>query len=342
MDISVIKFRESLVLKTIDFLWDRWSELGVSGQVKKHDDRIIDPEALILFSLTFARYDARLFDEILDWISINGTFLNMQRFQNLIKTYGYESAPVLSAVAMMQQKSGSYGLKWKKIASAYKKTDQEPLFYFSSGEALPVSEFQDENFKKCGFYRGVINLRGKSQSFPKNGSSSLILRLRGLFGISIRCELLALISAVEEIYASEAARQACFYQKSVQQALNEMANSGALKFVNTGKIKKYRLTPGVLDGLLKTEGKNPKWVAWAPAFRALEMVIKKLHDKKLNECSALLFSSEMRQLMISIRPLLENSGLGNFVSDPDLYLGEKYTEVFFSDISKIVSVVTDS
>lgn len=40
--------------------------------------------------------------------------------------------------------------------------------------------------------------------------------------------------------------------------------------------------------------------------------------------------------------LLDNSGLGNFVSDPDLYLGEKYTEVFFSDISKIVSVVTDS
>jgi len=342
MDISVIKFRESLVLKTLDFLWDRWSELGVSGQVKKYDDRIIDPEVLILFSLTAARYDARLFDEILDWISINGTFLNMQRFQNLIKIYGYDSAPVLSAVAMMQQESGSYGLKWEKIASAYKKTELEPLFYFSSGDSLPVSEIQDENFKKCGFYRGEINLRGKSQNFPKNGSSSLILRLRGLFGISIRCELLALISAVEEIYASDAARQTCFYQKSVQQALNEMFNSGALKSVSTGKIKKYRLTPGVLDGLLKTDGKNPKWVAWAPAFRAMEMVIKKLYDKKLNECSPLLFSSEMRQLMISIRPLLENSGLGNFVSDPNLYLGEKYTEVFFSDISKIVSVVTDS
>jgi hypothetical protein len=217
----------------------------------------------------------------------------------------------------------------------------EPLFYLTSGEHLPVSAAYDNNFKRCGFYRNEINLRGKSQSFPKNGSASLILRLRGLFGVNIRCELLALIAAVEETYASEAARQICFYQKSVQQALNEMFSSGALKSSSTGKIKKYRLTPGVLDGLLKTDGKNPKWFAWAPAFRALEMTIQKLYDKKLEEYSLLLFSSEMRQLMFSIIPLFENAGLGNLVSDPNQHLGEKYTEVFFSDISKIISAVTD-
>lgn len=341
MDIYVKRFREELVLKTLDFLWDRWSEFGVSGQVQKQDERIIDPEALILFSFTVARYDARLFDEIIDWILINGQFLNMQRFQNLIKTYGFEGAPVLSAVAMMQQESGSYGLKWKKIASAYKKTQAEPLFYLVSGDALPMPEIQDDNFKKCGFYRGEINLRGKSQIFPKNGFSSLILRLRGLFGVNIRCELLALIAAVEEIYASEAARKTCFYQKSVQQALNEMHSSGALKSVSTGKIKKYRLTPGVLDGLLKIDRKSPKWFAWAPAFRALEMIIQKLYDKKLNESSQLLFSSEMRQLMFSIIPLLESAGLGSLASDPNQHLGEKYTQVFFSDISEILAVVTD-
>jgi len=340
MDIYVKRFREELVLKTLGFLWDRWSELGVSGYVQKQDERTIDPEALILFSFTVARFDARLFDEILDWTTINGQFLNMQRFQNLIKTYGFEGAPVLSAVAMMQQESESYGLKWKKIASAYKKTETEPMFYLVSGEPLPVSDIHDSNFEKCGFFRGEINLRGKSKSFPKNGFSSLILRLRGLFGVNIRCELLALITAVEEIYASEAARQICFYQKSVQQALNEMSSSGALKSASTGKIKKFRLTPGVLDGLLKTDGKNPKWFAWAPVLRALEMTIQKLYDKKLNESSALLFSSEMRQLMFAMIPLLESAGLGNLVSDPNQHLGEKYTEVFFSDISKILAVVT--
>jgi hypothetical protein len=217
----------------------------------------------------------------------------------------------------------------------------DPLFYLTSGEHLPVSEAYDNNFKRCGFYRNEINLRGKSQNFPRNGSASLILRLRGLFGVNIRCELLALIAAVEETYASEAARQISFYQKSVQQALNEMFSSGALKSSSTGKIKKFRLTPGVLDGLLKTDGKNPKWFAWAPVFRALEMIIQKLYDKKLNESSKILFSSEMRQLMFAIIPLLENAGLGNLVSDPNQHLGEKYTEVFFRDILKIVLAVTD-
>lgn len=44
--------------------------------------------------------------------------------------------------------------------------------------------------------------------------------------------------------------------------------------------------------------------------------------------------------MFAMIPLLESAGLGNLVSDPNQHLGEKYTEVFFSDISKILSVVT--
>jgi len=44
--------------------------------------------------------------------------------------------------------------------------------------------------------------------------------------------------------------------------------------------------------------------------------------------------------MFAMIPLLESAGLGNLVSDPNQHIGEKYTEVFFSDISKILSVVT--
>ena len=43
--------------------------------------------------------------------------------------------------------------------------------------------------------------------------------------------------------------------------------------------------------------------------------------------------------MFAMIPLLESAGLGNLVSDPSQHFGEKYTQVFFSDISKILAVV---
>lgn len=336
MDTSVKKFRESLLAVLLDFLWDRWSDLGIAGQVRKNDDRIIDPEALLLFSLTVARYDARLFDEILDWLTVNGAFLNMQRLQNLIKTYGFVGGPTLSAAARLLQEPDSYSLKWKKLASAYKAKD-EPLFMFPTGISLPLPAIPDANFAACGLLRGSVQLRGKSRQFPDSGPASLILRLRGLIGVSVRCELLALIAAKDETYPSQAARLTCYHQRSVLDALNEMARSGTIRSVTVGKTKCYRLTPGIIDGLLMPEGSRPQWVSWGPLFRAIEMILLKLYDNRLEQCDPLLCSSELRQLMVSIQPLLETAGLGRFITNPASNHGESYLGVFYNDVDKIVS-----
>jgi hypothetical protein len=339
MDTSLKKFRESLLSRLLDFLWDRWSDLGVAGDVRREDDRIVDPEALLLFSFTVARFDARLFDEILDWLTVNGAFLNVQRLQNLIKSYGFSGGPALSAATRLLQKTGPYRLKWKMIAAAYQASG-EPLFRFPTGAPLPLPPAPDATFATCGLLRGVVRLRGKSKPFFDRDPSSLILRLRGLFGVSVRSELLALLAAKEETYPSEAARQTGYYQRSVLDALNEMERSGAVRCVAVGKTKRYRLTPGILDTLLMPEGKRPCWVSWGPLFRALEMILQKLYDERLEQCDDLLCSSEMRQLMLAVRPLLEAAGFGQLITDPASYRGKEYLDVFFSDIDRLVSAGT--
>jgi len=337
---SLKKFREPFLSRLLDFLWDRWSDLGVAGEVRRKDDRIVDPEALLLFSLTVARYDARLFDEILDWLTVNGHFINVQRLQNLMKEHDFSGGPALSAAAQLLQEPGPYRLKWKKIAAAHRTVD-EPLFRFPTGAPLPLPPVPDANFAACGLLRGEVHLRGKSRPFPEERASSLILRLRGLFGVSVRAELLALLAAKEETYPSEAARQTGFYQRSVLDALNEMARAGAVRSVTVGKTRRFRLMPGVLDALLMPEGVRPSWVAWGPLFGALEMVVRKLYDERLAECDDLLCSSEMRQLMLAIRPRLEAAGFGRFVTEPASYRGEEYLPVFFNDIDRIVAALTD-
>ncbi|MDD3927980.1 MAG: hypothetical protein PHT33_15155 [bacterium] len=45
----------------------KWSQLGVAGAIQAKDNWIIDPEALLLFTMDAGRYDPRLFDEVADW-----------------------------------------------------------------------------------------------------------------------------------------------------------------------------------------------------------------------------------------------------------------------------------
>ena len=76
MDISLTEFKATVLNGLLEFLWRQWSSLGVAGQDVPEERRVIDPEPLLLLSLTVCRYDARLFDEILDWLTVNGEFMN--------------------------------------------------------------------------------------------------------------------------------------------------------------------------------------------------------------------------------------------------------------------------
>ena len=70
-------FRDEYLELLLDFLWQEWSALGVAGQKKDPCRHVIDPEALLLFTCSLGRYDQRLFDEVMDWLTTNGRFINV-------------------------------------------------------------------------------------------------------------------------------------------------------------------------------------------------------------------------------------------------------------------------
>jgi hypothetical protein len=61
----------------LNFLWRQWSALGVAGSVTSDDNWILDAEALLIFTCTMGRHDARVFDEMVDWLHKNGAFINI-------------------------------------------------------------------------------------------------------------------------------------------------------------------------------------------------------------------------------------------------------------------------
>jgi hypothetical protein len=68
----------------------------------------------------------------------------------------------------------------------------------------------------------------------------------------------------------------------------------------------------------------------------LERIWLKLNDPKLLKADLLLQSSEVRHLMIEVRPLIERAGFDKALSDDRQYVGEAYLPVFLSDMRKLL------
>lgn len=119
---SLKNFKNDFLELMIQFLWRQWSALGVAGYSKSDDTWIIDPEALLLFSLTLCRYEPRLFDEIMDWLETNGSMMNIQRIKSILKEEGFQSHKIVSAVASIMSKRGK-AAKWSRLSQSTEETE---------------------------------------------------------------------------------------------------------------------------------------------------------------------------------------------------------------------------
>ena len=123
MSPSLTEFRDEFQELLLDFLWRQWSALGVAGHAKHSDPWIIDPEALLLITCTLGRHDPRLFDEMLDWVKTNGTFINTLRLKRILRTEQFSGARACGRGRINGQRircaeveeSGGIGSTWKKF-----------------------------------------------------------------------------------------------------------------------------------------------------------------------------------------------------------------------------------
>lgn len=301
---------------------------------------VIDPEALLLFTCTFGRYEPRLFDEVIDWLEENGAFINIQRLKRIQKTETFAGGRVLSAISSTLGK-GEDVLKWKKLAEGDGQEltvrAPEPLFYDREGRPLPVPEQGEPTFARHGFQRGPLRLRGYSQRFRPTQQTNLVLQLRALFGVSARCEIIMYLLTHEAGHASAIAKQSYYFPRAVQNALVDISRSGVAQIRSEGREKHYWLKQDAWSRLLNRNEVFPKWITWPPLFSAMERIWLKINDPKLWSSDLLLQSSEVRHLMAEVRPAMERARYDRALSDDREYRGEKYLPVFMSDILNLLS-----
>ena len=220
-------FNSGITERLLDWLWRSWNALGVAGQGSMaRNDRVIDPESLVLASTVWARYDARLFDEILDWLCLYGSLINLQRLRNLQRA-GLGDSSVLSAMAAVMHHSSGQS-KWKAlIPKASPPAELKPLFLSLEGNDATWG-VPEPWFAAQGFHRGRFELRQMSQPPSPHHSANLWLKLRSLFGTNTRAEVMLQLLTTGPSTAGEIAYRSSFTARALLVTLREMAFSGHL------------------------------------------------------------------------------------------------------------------
>jgi len=278
-----IKLRNSL----LNLAWSQWSALGVAGHAKNFSQYVIDVEALILFTIFIGRYDERLFDSMQDWLQANGRFVNTQRLCSLTKKNGFlyqkELAYVAANLNSFENKS-----KWGKIAGSVKfdsREKAEPLF---KDIPLLMKQKKDPLALLYGLERNPYKCAGKNAEFEE-GAASLMLKLRGLFGVNSRVEIMLLLLSEDYCKNQDLARRSGYSWRSVQDVLFEMKFGGIIQATVSRKNRVYSVPDKECwrRVLNLSDGELIQFPQWNKALFSLELLYETLENPMLDKVSNL-------------------------------------------------------
>lgn len=280
--------------------WGAWTELGVSGWNRTHRDWAIDPEPLIIFTAWFSDFDPRLRDESLDWCVHYGRHISKVRLKNLPR--GDLDADLLDA--------------WGEYAATV------------NGRARVTWPGATEPLER---YR----LTGKSTLRPLTEPSLVCLRMRAMFGLSARTEILRqlLFRPERRLTVAQLARASGYAKRNVADECDTLERAGVLTMRAESNRYYYSLAdPKTLaDFVGALPSVRPDWSA------VLDLVAQLVDlERRTERMSDEVLHVEMHTTMRDIEPDLDVLGFPAPARTADLdyqHIFRPWAERLLSDLA---------
>ncbi len=294
----------------LNLIWSQWVTMGVSGNAPIAQKWIIDPEVLVILTCHIGRYDPRVFDAMLEWLGIHQRFLNVQRLKTLNNQMGLSEGNILTAIANLLIKPSTRS-KWSRVADRIQQNEirEESLFYLKDGGPHPHPTQSDPAFKKAGFSRQKYYDRQAVSQFRAEYSANLILKLRALFGVNARCEIIAYLATHSQANPTETATAVGYSQKAVHNVMNELFQSGTVTKRIKGRETLYSLREKEWHPLLSWKDPGVQWLDWKNIYSFMIAVWTILKDSEHQDENLIL--SELILLLTRKIP-----SLPGFLSEP--------------------------
>lgn len=232
------RLSERLQGHALDLAWSLWAELGVSGWERRHTSHAIDPELLILFTASLRDSDPRLRDEATDWCIAYGRYVSAARLRNLLSREAPGTNEAFGEFAATV--NAHSGLRWPGAT--------EPRRFERTGRSE------------------VLDLRRPSL---------VVLRVRGLFGVGARAEIVRafLADSSAMLSAADLSAEAGYTKRNIAEALDALRMSGLLEAAPVRNQLRYRLARS--DALTALVGEIPSsFPRWRSVFRILDHLLE--------------------------------------------------------------------
>jgi hypothetical protein len=254
----------------LELLWSLWGELGVRGVIRgRHADWSIDPEPLIAFTARVGDRDPRLRDESIDWCIHYERYVSRARLRGVLRRVDASTRSAFGVEAATL--SEHTGRAWPEAS--------EPRPYQPSR-------------------------RSHLASLTK--PALIHLRLRALFGVGARAEILHSFSAQPRAHmtAAELSRLTGYTKRNVTDELDRLELAGLLQVAAPSNQFLYRLHDRT--ALLAFVGERPRvFPSWEPLFRVVTALLDTI--RAIETASETAQAIELEKLVANIATDVQNA-----------------------------------
>jgi hypothetical protein len=288
----------------VAFAWDEWAQMGLLATPHRRSPWAQDPEALIVFTLEVARADARLFDELMDWMLVNESLLSVRRLRAM-SIDETDRALVASALGWLARRRPRARLG-NREPSADAATLQ-PLFRPGG----PVSK-ADEDFAAAGWARPPLTPSYKSSPPDPLAPINLAFRLRQILGVGVRSEAVRVLLTTDapRINAQTLAHSTGYAKRNVHEALAGLSKAGVVSAFTVAGEQRYKADRPAWAALLGcSPDELPADRSWPQLLGVLRRILRWSSRPELATMSDYLLASSARDLLEGIRPDLSFAGI---------------------------------
>jgi hypothetical protein len=336
---SISALRDRVRKELLEFSWGQWAQLGLSAHTTRSDRWVVDPETLVLFTAEVARRDPRLFDEVLDWMSLNGRLLSLQRLRNLTGRFPIDRKLVDAVVAWVGESTPS--LHWSKAGQHGNSRRAKGVPLFSPDVVSFVGE-ADPVFSRHGYVRPRVRRSRKSNEPDVRAPVNLAFQLRLILGPGSRSEIMRILLTAADgpLDAARIADEAGFAKRNVNETLTALVGSGVVKARWSGNERvflAFRDRWSTLLDLGPSADNMPSFVSWIHLLPILMEVLAWLEREAETADSEYLISSRARDLVERISLDLEMVGVA--VPPSRSYPGAAYLSAFEEPVESLLAFI---
>ena len=267
--------RDRIEETLLDLAWGQWTEAGVPGTVQAASDTFIDLEALILLTSELAAIDPRLLDQAVGWLSRFDRYVSRSRIGRLARR-------------LEDRRSLDRFLATLTVAGRGR---------WPSVDAEPMSVRAGDRARLADLRRPAL----------------LQLRMRAIFGVSARAEILRVLGWQTSgwMRSADIAYLAGYTKRNVDDELDGLNAAGLVEVTYSGNRMLSRLAAPTL--LAEFAGPAPdRFVDWGtavPVFVELLAMHRRWagSDPRVRdvEASRLIDQSEVRHELTDLPALPE-------------------------------------